>query len=467
MQGRAETMIQLTREVAQAVAAMRYEAIPPQAISAACNGITDCAAVTILGRTSEVVRVLRSVLGLRPGRGEARICFSSDGAPAPQAALVNGTAAHALDYDDIGLNRVQPTHPSAVLASAVLAEAEALGCSGRDVLTAYITGYEVWGEIGSRDRRPYHVKGWHPTATFGAIAAAAAAARLHDLDAERTARAIAIAASQAGGLVANFGTMTKPFHAGRAAHVGVLSARLAAAGMTAAPDALEAKQGFLNAMSPGGEVDLATPTGIGRHWRLISDGLGFKLYPMCYGTHRALDGMIALVKEHDVRSEAVADINVEVCEVQMANLIHHNPQSALDAKFSMEFALATAVIARRVTMAEVADSFVQRGDVRALMNKVRITLLPAGDPTRHRDPPADGVVVSLTDGRRIERRFEEPLGHPDKPVGADVLWTKFLDCTRGALAESEARRLFGMLQNLDQVASLAELPTIARTEAAA
>jgi len=457
-------LIQLTREVGAFIAGMRFEAIPGRAVAMVRNGITDCAAVTILGRDSDVARILRSVLNLGAGLGEARVCFTAERAAAPQAAFVNGAAAHALDYDDIGLNGLQPTHPSAVLAPAIFAEAEALGRSGRDMLTAYATGYEVWGEIASRERKPYHVKGWHPTATFGAIAAAAAASQLHRLDATRSAHAIGIAASQAGGLVANFGSMTKPFHAGRAASVGVLSARLAAAGMTAAADALEHKQGFLNAMSPAGEVDLDTPTRFGRHSWLITEGLGFKLYPMCYGTHRALDGVIALAHEHDVAPADIAEICIEAGEVQLANLVHHDPQTALDAKFSMEFAVAMALIARRATLAEVKDSFVQRADVRALMKKVRIVAQP--DRGGKRVPPADGVIVSLNDGTRFERRFDVPMGHPERPVGAEALWVKFADCTRGALSEAQARSFFDLLQRLDTVGSIAEFPVVEAKERA-
>ena len=179
---------------------------------------------------------------------------------------------------------------------------------------------------------------------------------------------------------------------------------------------------------------------------------------MCYGAHRALDGMIALAREHDLAPDSVTEINVEVAEVQLANLVNHDPQTALDAKFSMEFALATAVLARRATLAEVDDSFVQRPDLRALMKKVRITILPLADPERHRVPPADGVIVTLTDGRRLERRFDLPAGHPERPISGEALWTKFADCTRAALSESAARQLFDRLQNLETVASIAEFP---------
>jgi len=444
-------MIPLTREVGAFIAGMRFESVDPKALPMLCNGFADCAAVIILGRDEEVVRILRSVAP--GGAGESRLCFGSARAPAPQAALVNGAAAHSLDYDDIGLNGLQPTHPSAVLVPAILSEGEALGSTGRELLAAYATGYEVWGELASRERSPYHVKGWHPTATFGAIAAAAATARLQRLDAGRAANAIAIAASQAGGVVANFGSMTKPFHAGRAASAGVLSARLAAAGMTGSAQALEHPQGFLKAMSPAGEVDLDSPVRFGTHSWLLAEGLGFKLYPMCYGAHRALDGVIALAREQDIPPGAIDRVVIEATELQLANLVHHDPQIALHAKFSMEFAAAMALIARRATRAEVQDSFVQRADVRALMEKVRIEILPPG-------LPHDGVIVTLKDGTRFERRFDFPLGHARRPAGPQALWSKFEDCTRGALSASDARRLFDTLQRLEQLASLNDLPVL-------
>lgn len=451
-------MTQLTREVGAFIAGMRYESIDSKAIGMMRNGFADCTGVIILGRDEEVVRILRSVLA--GGVAEARLCFGAERAPAPQAALVNGTAAHALDYDDIGLNGVQPTHPSAVLVPAILAEGEALGRTGRELLTAYATGYEVWGEIASREPKPYHVKGWHPTATFGAIAAAAAAAKLRGLDAERATNAIAIAASQAGGVVANIGSMTKPFHAGRSASVGVLSARLAAAGMTGSADALEHKQGFLSAMSPAGEMDLESPVRFSTHSWLVADGLGVKLYPMCYGTHRALDSVIALAREHDLAPEAIADVEIQATGMQLANLVHHDPKTALQAKFSMEFAVAMALIARRATNAEVEISFIQRADVRTLMKKVRITIIPELAPGRDRANAGDGVVVRLKDGTQLERRFDLPIGHAKRPAGPDVLWTKFADCTRGALPQAEARRMFDLLQKLETIESMAELPVI-------
>jgi len=453
-------MASLTRQVGEFVAGMEYRALPAAAAAAAKNGIADLAGVTILGRDMPIVRILKSMATtLRPRGGEARITFSTDGASAVEAALINGAAGHALDYDDIGIG-VHPAHPSAVLATAVLAEGEALDRTGQELIAAYVTGYEVWVELGRRDRTQHHVKGWHPTATFGAVAASAAAAKLRRLDARRAAHAIGIAASQAGGIVANYGSMTKPFHAGRSAQVGVFSARLADAGMTAAANALESPKGFLYAVSPKGEVDVESEPEFGRSWWILRHGLGFKLYPMCYGTHRSLDGMLALVREHDVRADDVASIEVEMGPVQLVSLVNHDPQTGLEGKFSEEFAMAMAVIARRASLAEVNDAFVQRPDVRAMMRKVRINIVEGADTAGPDGSPRDAIAVTLKNGRRLERLLDYPRGHPLRPVGSDVLWEKFADCVRGALAEGDAQRLYERLQGLERVESLSLLPRV-------
>ncbi len=457
-------MVPLTKEIGEFIAALRFEAIPAQAVQIVRNGFTDYAAAVILGRDTPVVRVTKSVYGTVPNGGEARICFTVEGARAADAALINGTAAHALDYDDIGIG-VHPAHPSAVLASAILAEAEALRLPGRAMITAYIAGYEVWGELARRDANPHHVKGWHPTGVFGSLAAAAAAASLRGLNSDRAAHAVGIAASQAGGLIANFGSMTKPFHAGRAAQAGILSARLAAAGMTAARDVIERRNGFLDVVSPRGAVDLDDALLLGRDWWILRHGLGFKLYPMCYGAHRSIDGMLDLVHEHSFAPDEVAEIEVEMSRNQQINLVHHDPQTALEAKFSEEFALAMAIIAKRATMAEVSDDFLRRDDVRALMKKVRITTIAGVGEDRPTTPPADRITVTLRDGRRLQRRLGHPRGHPTRPLRGAELWTKFADCVREAMPTAAAKTLFERLQAIDEIDSVTELPLIGATMA--
>src|SRR6202790_2520896 len=281
----------LTQELGRFVANLSFERLPPEAVEIARTGFIDTIATMIAGAHDPAPQLLRK--GLQPATGAASLYFSGERAPAPEAAWINGTAGHALDYDDVAALR---GHPSTVLVPAILAEGEALGASGRDMLAAYVAGYETWAELARRDPGHHHRKGWHPTGIFGPIGAAAACASLRRLDAPRATCALALAASQSSGIMANFGTMTKPFHAGRSAHSGLMAARLAEVGFTASADALEHPQGFLSAVSPEGKADRDGPTpGLGAEWQIVKQGLSIKKYPACYCTHRALDGMLELL----------------------------------------------------------------------------------------------------------------------------------------------------------------------------
>ena len=236
----------LTKSLGSFVSRIRLEAIPPAALRVVHTGFVDCVGTLIAGSIEEPPRLLHKALA--PAPGDATLYLVGPRVSVPEAAWINGTAAHALDYDDVSLRG----HPSTVLVPAILAEAEGLGSSGAEMATAYVAGYEVWAELAGRDPDQHHQKGWHPTGIFGAIAAAAACASLRRLGPEQATQAIALGASHSSGLVANFGTMTKPYHAGKAAHAGVISARLAEAGFTASADALEHPLGFLAAVSPKG-----------------------------------------------------------------------------------------------------------------------------------------------------------------------------------------------------------------------
>jgi aconitate decarboxylase len=445
----------LTRSLGEFISALRFEALPQAAIEVVRLGFTDCVAAMLAGASEPVARIVRESLGTRGAKGEARLGFGAERASAPEAALANGTAGHALDYDDVAL----AGHPSVVLVPAVLAEAEALGADGRAAVTAYVAGYETWAHLVERDPDPYHRKGWHPTAVMGPVAAAAAIANLRGLDAERSTMALAIAASMSAGVVANFGTMTKPFQAGRAAQSGVIAARLAAGGMTASPDALEHPIGLLRALSPQSRVDTETPLeALGKTWRITEKGLNVKKYPMCYGVHRALDGMLDLVREHKLTPAAVKEIAVTTGKTQATMLRNHRPQTGLEAKFSMEFAMASALTAGRAGLAELTDGFVRRPDVQSAMGKVSIATT---DTVAEDDPifaAFDRIDVTLTDGKDLaspELRYAR--GHWSLPLRADELWTKFRDCAATTLQENGARALFEGLQSLERHGNLREL----------
>jgi 2-methylcitrate dehydratase PrpD len=440
----------LTQDLGRFVAGLSFERLPKDAIDVARTGFIDSIATMIAGAPDPAPQLLRQAL--HPTGGEATLYFTGERSPAPEAAWINGTAGHALDYDDVASLR---GHPSTVLVPAIIAEGEALGASGRAMLTAYVAGYETWAELAWRDPGHHHRKGWHPTGIFGPIGAAAACALLRGLDADGATRALALAASQSSGTMANFGTMTKPFHAGRSAHSGVMSARLAELGFTASPDALEHPQGFLSAVSPAGEVDRETPPqGLGSDWWITKYRLGIKKYPACYCTHRALDAMLELLARHPLEPEQIERVTVSLSDTHALILRNHEPQTGLAAKFSMEFAMAAAVTARRAGLVEYTDAFVRRPEVQELMRRVGV------ETNQHYDPEVSGasvfdqVRVDLVGGGILaSEKVARAKGHADRPLSEDELFEKFRTCLDAGGARIAPQVLFDRLRRLEDLSA--------------
>jgi 2-methylcitrate dehydratase PrpD len=441
----------LTRSLGQFIADLSPNRLPEAAARVARIGFIDTIGTMIAGRNEDSVRILTATLA--PGDGPATLTFGDRHAPAPEAAWINGTAAHALDYDDVALRG----HPSTVLVPAILAEAEQLGASGADMITAYVAGYETWAELFRRDTGLLHQKGWHPTGLYGAVAAAAACAKLRKLSAEKSAVAIALGASQSAGLMANFGTMTKPFHAGRAAHSGIMAARLADAGFTASTDALEHPQGFLHAISPAGGEDRAGAARVGgdtEEWAILSQGLGIKKYPTCYCTHRAIDGMLDLVGSHKIAAGDVAGITVGLSDYFATVLRNHQPDTGLAAKFSIEFCMASGIVAGRVGLRELTDGFVQRPDIQALMRKVEIVTTTEYDQELPGAAPHDQVTVRLTGGQLIAgEKVARATGHPSRPLTDQQIFDKFVDCLDAGASAIPADVLFTRLSALQSISA--------------
>ncbi|HEX5326859.1 MAG TPA: MmgE/PrpD family protein, partial [Acetobacteraceae bacterium] len=435
----------LTQSLGRFIADLSPNRIPEAAMRVAQLGFIDSIGTMIAGRDEDSVRIMKSVLA--PPPGPSSLTFGTGRAPAPEAAWINGTAAHALDYDDVGLRG----HPSTVLVPAILAEAEALDASGVDMLVAYVAGYETWAELFRRDSGLLHKKGWHPTGLYGAVGAAAACARLRRLDAGRAAMAIALGASQSAGLMANFGTMTKPFHAGRAAHAGIMAARLAEAGFTASADALEHPQGFLHAISPEGSEDRAGDARAGEEWALLTQGLGIKKYPTCYCTHRAIDCALDLVAAHPVHADDVKQVNVGISDYFATVLRNHAPNTGLAAKFSIEFAMASAIVAGRVGLRELTDGFVQRPDIQAMMRRVATTMTSEYDPDLPGAAQADTVGIELGSGQVIEGApVVRATGHATRPLTEAQIYDKFADCLEAGGSDIPADVLFARLGSLRQ-----------------
>jgi 2-methylcitrate dehydratase PrpD len=443
----------LTREIGEFVAGMRYERVPAGAVETVARGFTDCVGVMLAGLAEPVASVVAKSVGLMGP--VARVAdFGETGLAAPDLALIYGAAAHALDYDDTGLNG----HPSAVLVPAILAEAQEVAADGKAMIAAYVAGYEVWADLVDREPDSLHQKGWHPSAMYGTPATAAASAVLRKLDAELASRAVGIAASLSSGIVANFGSMTKPFHLGRTAQSGLTATRLAQAGLTASADAVEHDLGFLRAVSPGGLADTARPAHFGAPWRIEKFGINVKLYPMCFGSHRILDAMIDACADNNIAATDIAAVDVDLAVNSTKVLRNHRPKTALEAKFSAEFAMAAAALAGRCGADEVSDSFVTRPEVQAFFDKVRIHPLTEKDPEEPTRSPFDQVRLTLNNGRTLASQpVQEPRGHFKRGVARDVLWQKFADCAAATVSQDRAHALFDALQNLPRLRSIADL----------
>jgi 2-methylcitrate dehydratase PrpD len=448
-------MLDITRQSANFVAGLKPSDLPSGCIEAARIGIVDCIGVMIAGATEQPVRIVSSMVSASTQNDAAPEIPGGRNLDAPDAALVNGVAAHVLDYDDVAL----AGHPSTVLVPAILAEGWTLDCSGEDAIAAYVAGYELWAQMVALEPGRLHDRGFHPTAVLGTLATAAACARLRGLDVDKTSHAIAIAASLASGLVANFGTMTKSLHAGRTAQSGVLAARLAAKGFTASSDVLEHQTGFLRAHSPSGAPQVEDGIiDLGSNWRLLELGINVKCYPTCYATHRSIDAMLGLVQAHGLKPADVREIRVQTGVTQKLMLRNTNPQTGLEAKFSMEFAMASALVAGRVGLSELTDEFVRRPEVTAAVAKVRCTTTDAVTDGDQPFAPDDRVCVVLNSGEVLEH---EPVidakGSWKKPLTPAELQEKFLDCATRVFSRSHATALFEQLWRLGELKSIREL----------
>ncbi|WP_456385681.1 MmgE/PrpD family protein [Profundibacter sp.] len=452
----------LTREIGEFIARTCFDDIPAEALAVAKIGTIDAVGTMMPGRTEQVVEILDRCLRAKTEPAEARLFMGRDRVSADLAALLNGTAMHVLDYDDVALPL--GGHPSTVLAPAIFAQADTQpDATGRDVLRAYVIGYEVWAELAQRESGAHHLKGWHPTSILGVIAAAAACAALRDLDADAASHAIGIAASESCGLAANFGSMTKSYHAGRAAQSGLLAARLASAGMTASTDVLEHPRGLLFALSPEGKIDTQTPTDrLGRNWQIVKHRVGIKKYPMCYAVHRAVDGLLDLRQQTPIDPADVAKISVEIGSTQAAILRNPRPQTGLEAKFSIEFAMACGLVAGRSGLAELTDEFVLRDDVQRLIACTEVVTNPDKSSLTDVFSPYDQVTLTLNNGDTLQSaKVEMARGDAGLPLSRDELWTKFMDCLRaGGIGNNSARALFEALDDVENLALVSDLPTL-------
>jgi 2-methylcitrate dehydratase PrpD len=420
-------------------------------VTAAKRAVLDTLAVTIAGCGEEAAAIITAYVRELGAAAEAGVVGSGFQTAASEAALANGTLAHALDYDDVSTSMLG--HPSAPLLPAVLALAEKTGAAGKDVIVAFVVGFEVECKVGSAIGASHYARGWHPTATLGTLGAAAACAKLLRSDVAATRAALGIATSLAGGTRQNFGTMSKPLHAGIAARNGVMAASLAARGFTADASIIEAPLGFLHLFGVGDHDAERAMASLGQPFDIISPGIGVKLYPCCYASHRALDAALQLHKEANIEPRRIARVEARVCRGTAIPLIHHRPRTGLEAKFSMEYCLVAAFLDGRINLASFSDEAVQRPQAQELLRRVDMVEGEQGQPIVG---PAT-VTVILDDGSQHSRRVETPRGDPKAPFTWEELVAKYKDCAVGILSDAATARSVEIIADLAAATDVGEL----------
>ncbi|HYM02907.1 MAG TPA: MmgE/PrpD family protein [Stellaceae bacterium] len=440
----------VTRDLARRAAALRYADLPDDIRRLARQCLLDWFAVTLPGAREELTRILLNEAAEQGGRPVASLIGHAVKTSTQQAALVNGAASHALDYDDVNLTL--GGHPTVPIVPALLALAEARGATGKELIAAFVAGYETECRIGALVAPGHYARGFHATATVGSFGAAAACAHLLGLDAEQTAVALGIAGTQAAGLKSMFGTMCKPLHAGKAAQNGLLAATLAARGFTSRDDVLECTQGFAATQSSDFDADaaLADPPG-GYHLR---DNL-FKYHAACYLTHAPIE-CGREIRRRGGASGAVQSVLLRVD--RGASKVCHipAPRTGLEAKFSLRLTSALALAGRdTAALATYSDAVAADPALIALRDKVTVDFQSGWPQTL-----AEMTVV-LADGTSFEARHDSGVPASDLAAQEKRLDAKYASLASPVLGETRARELAACVAELDTLRSAGELMRLA------
>lgn len=461
-------MTDVTHALAEWVVTLRPEDLPTDVVDAAVDALLDCVGVALGGSASPTGAILRehAAIDATSGGPAATVLGAPFRAPIEMAVLVNGVAAHALDFDDTwspvaGVAQATASHPSCTVVPVVLALGEQLHATGREVLTAYVAGMEVHGKLGFPGRTTVRT-GFHGSAVFGALGAAAAAASLLQLDTSMTAAAFGCAAVHAAGLNANRGTMTKPYQVGAAAAGGVRAARLASRGFTASEVVLDQEDGFLQFVdAEEWDPDRIVPS-LGAPFSLIDPGIDMKRHASCFFTHRPIDATLEMVGRHDLAPEEVESVDVVAPARSIVN--RPEPRTALDAKFSLQFTVAEAVLRHRVPADSFDDSRLATEAVRSMMARVHVH----EDPTLDSDYPLveRPVRIARKDGRVLEDPVEAGVERWVLPMARHELIAKYLDLAVPIVGEAVANNGLCQLLALERAQDVATLaPTFRPVEA--
>jgi len=453
--------VNVTEKIARIVAATRYEDLPGDAIDLAKPLVLDSLAVSIAGAASSLGQITLKV-GSDTMRGNDATVIGGDyQSSVSSAAYINGTLAHALDVDDTAAGTV--AHPSSSIVPALFAIAEKYQLSGKAFLNAYILGLEVFYRISLASEG--QMRGWHRTSLFGALATAAACAKLLNLSSQQIQTAIGIAMSFTGGVQVNFGTMTKAVQVGHASQNGVVAALMAMEGCTAHQNVLGDSLGFGHTFYADEYAADKISADFANPYSIIYPGMAIKIYPCCGLTHCPLDIALDLVVAHDIRPDQIEDIVVYTEELVPSVLIHHEPKTGYQGKYSLEYAVTAAIFDRKINFDTFTDDEVNRPQLQAFLGKIRCKVRPDSDwePTRiHPWNHCAEITIRLNDGTEITGSEPCARGYPDRPLSTEEIVNKYRQFASTVLTADAVAALGDRTLNLEEQENVAEVIRLAR-----
>lgn len=449
-----------TETIAEFVQQTDWERLPFEAVSLAKKHILDGLGVAFHGSTEPAGKTASQYVKELGGKPEAGVIAHGFRTSAPGAALANGIMAHASDYDDYA--GTWQGHPTAVILPTVLALGEREKVSGKEVLVAFILGWEIGAKVCIASGGPKLIDiGWHPTSLVGTMGATAAASKILKLDNQMTRMAFGIAASEAGGLRRNFGTDSKPFHAGNAARNGVTAASLAGLGFTADENIMDGEWSFPMVMS-NNQHDLGKLTeGLGSPFSIVSPGGSIKPYPSCGVTHRSIDAILYLARTHHLKAEDIAEIHCEVHPMVARGLHIHYPKKGLEGKFSLEYCMAAALLDGEITLRQFTDEKVSSSMSQDMMKRVKWVYT---DRDEIGAVDVLGLPQAVTLITRDERKWSYQVlhskGSPENPMSWEEVVSKFRLCAQSVLSTNDLERVIGLVSDLESLDDIAELTRI-------
>lgn len=417
-------------------------------------GSFDCMGTMLAGAASPPGKIMTRLIKEAGGTPETTVVGTGLRTSPILGALANGTLAHALDYDDMGGNW---GHPSCVLLPPLISLGERMGASGKDVLNAYVMGFEVGSAIVSGCHYHEGERGFHSTSMFGVVAATAACARLLKLNVEQTIMALGVAGSTAGGILQNFGTYTKGFHAGFAGHNAVIACLLARDGWKATDRVFESKVGFLSTYVGKDMYSLETIRDSLGKWHVINK-LTIKQYPCCFSNHSALDSIISLLKENNISLEDIQQVDVAGMPYISHVLLYPEPEYAFQGKFSIHYCVATAMVDKHIDIESYTDEKLNRPQLRQAMEKLVVHVVPPWDPDYSPAAPENPVTIKLKDGRTLRRSTKRGVVHgtPANPLTEEEILAKFKFNAALSLPVRAVERACSLWRNLEHVGNISE-----------